>query len=517
MGLPVSSVSGPATGPETVRERRAKPPLFGSLRAKLIASHSFVLLLALALVLGLSAAFLQRYERTAETKRLQDLVVPLTLETGLLLRPNQPLTPTQREQVIRLLDYLADEWSARLLVFYPGDIVWYDTAQTFRGQTLPAYTNAIDQVRKEAQRGGTVHVRIAKRDGAKGDDPFHGDQFVVAAGSKRLPRMSPKAVVGISAPPRGQTLLGLYLPRLLIALAASLGVASLAGYILSRRIAAPVDRLTAAADAMAAGKLEQRVPGEGLDELGRLVASFNTMSRQVATTARSQRDLLANIAHELRTPLTSVQGYTQALRDGVIDEPEEQARALATIGGEAERMALLIGELLDLARLESGQARLELQEVEVPPLLDQVAVRFHPEAERQGVRLRTNAADMNGLRVRGDADRLAQILGNLVGNAIRHTPAGGEVEAEAAPIAALGAGPAAGRPGIRLTVRDTGEGIAPERLPKIFDRFQRGDGNGFGLGLAIVRELVAVHGGTIGVESRPGTGTTFTVDLPSAA
>jgi signal transduction histidine kinase len=240
------------------------------------------------------------------------------------------------------------------------------------------------------------------------------------------------------------------------------------------------------------------------------------MSHRVAATSRSQRELLANVAHELRTPLTSVQGYAQALRDRVIDDAAETERALVTIGRESDRMASLIGQLLDLARLESGQTRLTLRPVGVAPLVERVADRFRPAAAVKAVTLHVDAAQ--SLIVAGDEGRLVQILSNLVDNAIRHTPNGGHVK-----IAVAAGPPAPGipSPGVRLTVADTGEGIAPERLPRIFDRFERGDREnqdrtGFGLGLAIVRELVDLHGGTIHVSSQLGIGTTFAVDLPTA-
>ena len=296
--------------------------------------------------------------------------------------------------------------------------------------------------------------------------------------------------------------------RLLVALA----VAALAGYWLSRRLAAPVDRLTLAADAMAAGDLDQRVPGEGLDEIGRLVASFNAMSRRVAATAREQRDFLANVAHELRTPLTSVRGYARALRDGVAADPADRDRALATIAAESERMAALVQGLLDLARLESGQTHLHARPIAARTALDSLAHRFAPDAAHRGVALTVDAP--SDVRLYADPARLAQILDNLVANALRHTPAGGRVAVTAAPHRFPDATPA-----VRLTVEDSGEGIPPEIIPTIFDRFTRGPapGTGAGLGLAIVRELVHAHRGTIAVASTPGHGTVFTLDLPAAS
>jgi two-component system sensor histidine kinase BaeS len=359
-------------------------------------------------------------------------------------------------------------------------------------------------------------------------DPFAGHTVAISAGGIADPR----AALVIASPPRRFPLFGLVLPRLLVVAGISLAIASLAALALSRHISAPIQRLTEAANAMAAGQLEQAVPGEGPDELGQLVGSFNAMSRQVATAARSQRELLANVAHELRTPLTSVQGYAQALRDGVLTNDQEREQALAVIGREVERMASLIGQLLDLARLESGQAQLRLQPVPAAGLLSRVTERFAPEANSKGVRLITSAEP--DLMIQGDEDRLLQLVSNLVSNALRHTPSGGSITLSASPALAVGR---EAQSQICLTVADTGEGIPSEILPRVFDRFVRAADNGlpagdaagsasgtgqrgrpgFGLGLAIVREIVALHGGTITVASQVGQGTTFTVHLPAAA
>jgi len=495
----------------------SKRPIFGSLRTRLIATHSFVLLLALALVLGISAGFLHRYEQTAAIDRLGELAIPVTVQAGVLTATtaNHPMTPRQRTEFKTILHYEAKEWGVRLLVFDPKGRVLFDTATqgNQEGNTLTAYAGSIAAVDREARQGTGVHHLVAKIQGAAGGDPLGDVRLVVAAGSRSLPAATPRYVIGIAAPVQGVPLARRYLPPLLLAMAASLVVASLAGYVLSRRIAAPVHRLTAAADAMATGKLEQQVAGEGTDEIGRLVASFNAMSQRVAATARSQRDLLANIAHELRTPLTSVQGYTQALRDGVVDTPSDRAKALATISAEAERMGRLIGQLLDLARIESGQSRLVLRPVSTRVLLDGLARQFALEAARRNLNLELSAPP--GLTVLGDEERLTQMLGNLVANALRFTPAGGTIAVSAARLAAPTGNT---RPLVRLTVRDTGAGIPPGRLQRIFDRFERGNDpeSGFGLGLAIVRELVQAHGGTITVESAVGVGTVFTLDLPAA-
>lgn len=497
-------------------------PRFGSLRARLIASHSAVLILALGLVLLIGAGFLRREEERAGVEHLRDLAVPLLVEARLL--PGRGLVPSDRRFVAEALAAQAAAVGVRLLVFDPDGTVRFDTGSArpgdgdLTGRRLDAYAGAIAAVREKARRDGGIRRSLAAPPAEAAVDPLGGDRLVVAADAR-----SPGTVLGIAAPSRRRPLLRRFVGGLLVASIASLAVASVAAWWLSRRLAAPVGRLAAAADAMATGALEQRVAGEGPDEIGRLVVSFNAMSRRVAATARSQRDLLANVAHELRTPLTSVRGYAQALRDGVAAAPGDRERALATIGDEAERMGRLVEELLDLARLESGQVRLRLETVAVAPALARVAARFAPEATARGVALTTGAPPT--LHVRADEGRLAQVLGNLVDNALRHTPRGGSVAVAAAPLAATAARGRVAPPIVRLTVRDNGVGIPPERLDRIFERFERGNGrgpppdavgpHGYGLGLAIVGELVAAHGGTIAVESEIGVGTTLAVDLPA--
>jgi signal transduction histidine kinase len=238
------------------------------------------------------------------------------------------------------------------------------------------------------------------------------------------------------------------------------------------------------------------------------------MLDRLASTHQSQRDLLANIAHELRTPLTSVQGYAQALQDGVITRPPDRDKALVAISEESARMGSLVEQILQLSRLESGQLPLILQTVQIDELLAQVRRQFAQVALDRDVDFAVNAA--TDLTLRADPELLVQALGNLVSNAIRHTPQGGTVEIRATRIAS-----ASRPPGIRITVADTGVGIEQEQLERLFERFYRGgdqstsrDGRNFGLGLAIVHEVVERHEGQISIESTPGQGTFATIDLP---
>lgn len=485
---------------------------FSSLQARLIASHWVVLFLALALVLLISAAYLRRLEHSAERLRLAQLAVPLTAEVNSLRNAARPAVTSAR---ISAIDAQAAAMKVRLLIVETDGTVWYDTAEAkdLSGETIPGLVNPITAVMKQAKKKNAVQTAFVDP-GATSGAIKNGTVLVAAGPTGVLPAR--RALVIVS-PDRRFPLAGRYLPRLLLVAGISLLIASIAGYLLSRRIAEPVGELTKAADAMAAGNLAQVVPGEGDDELGRLVASFNSMSHRVSSLAQNQRDLLANVAHELRTPLTSVQGYARALKDGVITDPGEREKALATITRESERMAGLIGQLLDLSRLASGQSQLTFSSVSASGLLNRVTDQFRPQAIDKRVVIETRAA--GDLAIAGDEPRLVQIVSNLVANALRHTPSGGTITLSASSVLRPGANPPSA---VRLSVADTGEGMTPDQVSRIFERFTRGEGirlgdqSGFGLGLAIVNELVQLHGGSVSVTSAPGQGSTFMIDLPAA-
>ncbi len=482
-----------------------------TLQGRLIASHVLVILLALGLVVASSAVFLRRYERTAEEERLAQLAVPLIAEVNVARLGNSVLEGGQRLRV-DAIDAQADAMDLRILILDVDGTVRYDTSEdeNLRKQALPQFSSVAADVVERAQSSRKLQYEFIS---TSSGDAFGGQRLLIAAGQTGQ-WQAKRALVLISDSKRFP-LIGLFLPRLFLVTGISLILASILGLVFSRRISLPVQRLTTAADAMAAGNLEQQVVGTGPDEIGRLVGSFNTMSRQVSATHRSQRELLADVAHELRTPLTSVQGYAQALKDNVIDDSAGRDQALTVIGREAERMSALIGQLLDLARLESGQSKLAFRPVAVPHLIDRVMERFRPTAARKRI-VFTGSAPPD-LLIHGDENRLVQLLSNLVGNAMQHTPADGLVSVNACSVDVI----AGGGPGVRLIVHDTGEGIEPELLPRIFDRFERGQSTddrtatGFGLGLAIVRRLTDLHHGSISVHSELGRGSTFTLDLPS--
>jgi signal transduction histidine kinase len=295
-------------------------------------------------------------------------------------------------------------------------------------------------------------------------------------------------------------------PRLIFAGLVGLAAALVVGAVVWAWIYRPLGRVTGGIRAVAEGDFQQRVPVSGPKEVRALAADVNAMADSVQASQRTLRDFLANVSHELKTPLTSIRGFSQAMLDGTLDTPEERSRAARVIDFESRRLLHLVGELLDLSRIQSGQQAMSIADVPAPELLSHVEDVFSMRAAEQGVTLSVDSGADS--MIAADFDRIEQVLGNLLDNALRHTPAGGRVT--------VGTRPAAGG-FVEFYVRDTGTGIAAADLPHVFDRFYRsGDatGNGAGLGLAISREIVRAHGGEIRVESAPGSGTTFAFTLP---
>ncbi len=289
-------------------------------------------------------------------------------------------------------------------------------------------------------------------------------------------------------------------------------VALLVGSLLIASILSPLHKLEGGVARVAQGDLSARVAVHSRDEIGRLSESFNSMAASLEEQERLRQRMVTDIAHELRTPLSVIQGNLQAILDGVY--PLEMAE-VRTVLEETQLLARLVNDLHELAQAEAGQLALARQIVPVASVLGHMAEAFEPLAAGQQVALQVELPAA-ALQVDADPDRLQQILHNLLGNALRHTPAAGRI------LLSARAGLA---DSVRFWVQDSGPGLAAEDLPFVFDRFYRGDPSrarpaaytsGAGLGLAIVKALVEAHGGAVGVESTPGHGATFWFDLPAA-
>jgi signal transduction histidine kinase len=276
----------------------------------------------------------------------------------------------------------------------------------------------------------------------------------------------------------------------------------------SRTIARPLQRLSVAAHAVAAGDYDYRVAERGPTEFKQVAGAFNHMSEQVQLTNQAQRDLLANVSHDLKTPLTSIQGFSQAIMDGTAPNP---AKAAAVINEEAGRLGRLVNLLTELARIRAGRLTMRQDPLDLAAMVTAMTEKVEVVAQQKDITLTVEAAPVP--QVRGDGDRLAQVVNNLLSNAVKYTPAGGAVRVGVAPE----------RDGVRVAVQDTGIGIPPEDLSRVFERFYqvdkaRGPARGHGLGLAITHEIVEAHGGQIHVHSDgQDRGTTFTVWLPQAS
>jgi len=272
----------------------------------------------------------------------------------------------------------------------------------------------------------------------------------------------------------------------------------------------PMADIIEAAQRAGEGDLSVRVCEQGHGEIRRLARGFNQMITELETAEQRRRDLTADIAHDLRTPLHIIQGNLEGIIDGVYQPTAEHLEATLD---ETRRLSRLIEDLRTLSLAEAQQLMLRLEAFDVGDLLADMATSFAGPAESAGVELVCSGQDLIGLTLRGDYDRLAQILGNLLANALRFTPPGGQITLSGR----------ADDEQVTLSVRDTGCGIAPDDLPHVFDRLWRGDdtrsqrdGSGSGLGLPIARQLALSHGGDIRVESELGVGSTFWLTLPRA-
>ena len=294
---------------------------------------------------------------------------------------------------------------------------------------------------------------------------------------------------------------------LLLALVASLGAAGIVSTIVARRILRPVRQVRDATRRLASGHYDERVVEPGELELAELARDVNRLAVDLETTERRRARLISEVAHEMRTPLTTIEGYVEGMLDGVFQPDEE---VLVAVGEEASRLQRLASDLGELSRAEEGAITLRLEAVDLGDLVTACATRLRPQFEEKGVAL--TVAPGPRLPVEVDPDRIAQVLTNLLGNALTYTPAGGHVD-----VALRRRGSV-----VDVAVADNGIGLAPDDLELVFDRFYRVDGHprpagGSGIGLTIARGIAHAHHGDVEAASPGrGAGSTFTLTLPLA-
>ena len=292
---------------------------------------------------------------------------------------------------------------------------------------------------------------------------------------------------------------------ILIGALIAIAVALLFSFLLSRRILAPVKALTTAARRLGQGDLSQRVDLKDKGEIGELAQAFNSMASDLEKAEELRRNMVADAAHELRTPLSNIKGYLEAIRDGLKKPDEESIRSLSE---EASLLSRLVNDLQELSLAEAGELRLSKEPGDITDLIKQTASTKRNQAAKKGLSITTDLPESLPA-VTIDYHRIGQVLNNLIDNAIAHTANNGKIK--------ISAEQEDGR--IKVSVTDNGEGIPPEDLPYIFERFYRADRSrarstgGTGLGLTIAKRLIEAHDGTIDAQSEPGKGSCFTFSL----
>jgi signal transduction histidine kinase len=481
--------------------------MFRSLRARLAISFLAIVLITLVTAGIAFYARLGGYQEELAATTLRQVAAPIYYNVS-LFRPAETQRPAVANQRLRsqLDEYLELQQAEGIIVFPVGS----------DGHVI---ANDIADVPEEARDEAFIvppapavgpnfrELPLYRYTTSEGDELVYVSVPMTRA--IRAQREGINAVI-IALPETGRR--GVFadlFPRLLFAGLVGAGAAALAVLLLSAWIYRPLGKVTRGVRAVAAGDYAQRVPVEGPAEVQALARDVNTMADSVETSQRTLREFLANVSHELNTPLTSIRGFSQALQDGTLESPEERARAARVIDAESRRVLRLVGELLDLSRIESGQHRMRIADVRINELLAHVSDVFTLRAQASELTFDVHA-NAPGI-VRADFDRIEQVLSNLIDNAFRHTPTGGRVEVGARERDDM----------IELYVADSGEGIAAADVERVFDRFYRSGLDapstaGNGLGLAISREIVRAHGGAISARSRAGGGVTVAFTLPRA-
>ena len=517
-----------------------------SLSSRLLLAFAAVILLTLAISAVGTLFLLRDQQQDAAEERVGRLAEPIAVTIALLERAG-----VDQAQIETTIDGYADSFDVRILTVDGEGNVGYDTESRLNGGVVDAFITA----RPVIERGNSrfrmakfnagdeklmlfaspresvelstnlldqIQAFIYESAAANSAQTDELPPLINAAFDQLLQQLVEDLVSGSGTPltiplPSTRPLIAVpeaeitsawrdIIPQVSIAGGLALIAATAAAVLIARSVTGRLERVTHAAQEMAKGNYEQRLDPEGEDEIGRLANAFNEMAQQVNRSHRMMRDLLGNVSHELKTPLTSIQGFSQALQEGAISSEEEYREAGRIINEEAERMRRLIDDLIELSRLESGQATVQRDTIDLEDLLTTCAQRFERQLTESDTKIALQLPKLP--RLQGDGRRLEQVFTNLIDNAVRHAQDGCTVTVRAE----------AQNGRIRVAVHNTGSYIPEDELSRVFERFFQLDRNrsvsGSGLGLAIVSEVVQAHGGTVHAESRQGEGTEFIVELP---
>jgi signal transduction histidine kinase len=452
--------------------------MFGSLRFRLPALFLLGIVLAGLVATAISIRFFQDYTRARALDELRS-------EAGGIVA----LYATQagHEEVPR----------PQLQAAIGGDHIYYVPvvlgAELFVG-TLPTLTqpHLVDLKRLATSGPQTIHFR------------YQGTRYVGVASPVKLAQQLFGALVVAKPEAQLRSRLLTLVWRLLFAFAGGVVVVGLLGVYLARRITRPLGTLAVAADEVASGDYAVELPAaRGSGEIATLSRRFADMAAKLAESEALSRNFLMSVSHELRTPLTAIRGHVSALREGVIDDPDLRSASLAVIEEEAMRLERLVGDVLDLAKLDAHRFTVLQEEVDMEQLCERAFSAFGEEARRRAIDYHREI-DAQPVIV-SDGDRVLQIISNLLSNAFRWTPEGGRIWLELA----------AENGSVSVAVSDTGPGISADERERIFRPFWSRDGGGTGLGLAIARELAVALGGRIDLRSEPGLGSRFELVLPA--
>ncbi len=507
--------------------------MFSSLRIKLLLSHLAVIILAMGLSGALLLSFLERYFLEA----IEDSLIAQAQITAQTLIPGATIagadTTPQTAEDAATVNVLQQRRVSNISVqtqnlavpetgVTVGDVDLSYLADTLLelGTQLETRIRVVDVKGAvvldswNADLGVNLSADALVAQALGGQYASHVERGAVDAMSVALPAFVGGKLVGVvylSQPLTDVTTVVRDLRgRLLLSTIIALLLSGIVGLVFSRAITRPVRRLTEAAGAVAQGHFDTRVPARSRDELGQLSRAFNAMTARLRAARQMQTDFVANVSHELRTPLTSIKGMVETLRAGAVEDLDVRDRFLGTVESETDRLIRLVNDLLLLSRADSEALNLRREAMDAVALVRVAVERMTPQADNAGVRLRLSPTTA-ALPVWADRDRVAQVLVNLLDNAIKYSKPGGEVTVSVSP------GP---EHTVLIEVRDRGIGIPADALPRVGERFYRADKarsrahGGSGLGLAIAQALVEAHGGKLWLESREGEGTTARFTLP---